>query len=256
MFYRRNRLSRVTTPWAVSLIALLLVANTWALDECRPATPNPCSADGECRPQALLWGYSQTRWRHWPGEKKQPGATPEVVDPDKGLLELEPFIHPDPVKEDLRGPAKIKKPSKSARDADTGEEATGKGAEEPRLEEELEHPPLEEEALPDFELQGYQEVMPIPTDDSPPALPESLRLVSGQQPLRAATTTALAQPVRAAHRDVAPAFRPQPVVQANASTSKRVQLVNPAAGTVVRENDLEKAVYFESTDLPPSFSGQ
>ncbi|NOY41024.1 MAG: hypothetical protein GXP26_04190 [Planctomycetes bacterium] len=259
MFYRWNHLSGVTAPWAASLIALTLVANTWALDECRQPTPSPCGADGVCRPQAHSWGYSQTRWRHWPGEEKQPGAGPETVDPDDDLMKLEPFIHPEPVEEDLRGPAKIKS-NKSKREAGTEEEAEEKmelpQLEEPfQLEEKVEQPQLEEEALPDFELQGYQEVMPIPTDDMPPALPKSLRLVSGQRPLRAAKATRSGQSARPAHVRVATSRR-RPVVRANASVSRQLQLVNPAATDLAPENRAEKAVYFETGDLPPSFSGK
>jgi len=278
MFYRWNRVSRIATAGAAAIIGITLAANTWALDACRTPTPYPCGVDGVCRPNAFSYGHYKTRWRPWPGEAKQLGATPDAADPGKGELELDPFEHPKPEDENLRGPAKTKK-EKARNKAVEGEaaaEGTIEGLVQPLLEDgPLEDGPLpdfeQQETLPDFELQGYQDVMPVPVGDAPPALPQSLKRgnilqlggqmsasieTQPQRPVRFTLATAPPeQPVRPAHLQ-ATTSRRQPVVRANVDLSKPLQLVNPAAGNVVPKSNVIRPVYYEASDLPPSFPGR
>lgn len=261
MFYRWNYLSSITM---MATAALLGVATTQAraIDGCRPATPCPCGVDGVCRPNIPSYGHYQTRWRDWPGDESQAGATPDATGPSQDETKLPPFTRPVPENEDLRGPAKTKseKAKIKAETEEAGMEAVQPPpevnqplpkAEQPPLE--VEQPLFEEDAAPNFDLQGNH-VIPIPTDDAPPALPRSLQQASTQplrysliangsarqqQPIRLATATSPVPPAQPAYRQTA-AARPQPVVQANAQMSNQLQLINPAAKSVVKERKIKR----------------
>ncbi len=233
MFYRWNHLSEITTTAVVALLGIALSAQAWAIEGSRPPTPCPCGVDGECQANTLLWGHYRTRWRAWPGEESQSSAaTPDVIDPGQDEMILDPFERPAPEKEDLRGPEKTNS-SKKKDDDEGNTEDTG---------EEVVQPPLEE-AFPDFELQGYRQVMPMSTDDMPPALPSSLNQAS-PRPLG-----------RLAHERLVVA-RAHPIAQANAHKSSRLQLVNPAARIVAMETELQEAVYYETENAARDFIGK
>ena len=271
--------SKATTAGAAVMIGFSLFSNAVAIDPCRPATPGPCKADGVCRPNEIEWGHYRTRWRTWPGEKKETGATPDAADPSQEGLTLPPLERPNPEDENLRGPAKTTT-EKTKQDAATEGEVQGLDPLQPGLDPvQPELNPVQPEAddVPEFELQGYQNLIPIPAFDAPPELPTSLRKAAIQPPASPApktssqrtqqtSTTRLVNPAKTTvaipaviaplqpAKPVLPAGlqaelnRPQPVVQANVSSSRKLNLVNPAAGTVVPQPKLNNAVFFEISD--------
>jgi hypothetical protein len=288
MFKGWNRLGQFATSGAAALIGITMLANAWALDPCRLPTPCPCKAEGVCRPNELEWGHYQTRWRSWPGESKQVGATPDSADPSQDPLLLKPFEHPMPEEEDLRGPAK------TTTDRSRGETGAAEAGEVPVQPLELPVQPLElpiqpleqpiqpldqpvqpqpgeqeEVEFPDFELQGFQDEMPIQLNDAPPTLPTSLQQAEGPFLGNPIAPGKIVQPKRVRRAQASlpqqrtrPVRLPQvteryhPVVQANVDMSKRLELVNPAARTLMPDSQLHGAVFYESFDLPPSFPGE
>ena len=80
-------------------------------------------------------------------------------------MKLDPYVLPDPIDEDLRGPAKKKKPK--AKDEEDAEEES-----QPLPGADI-LPELDSDELPDFDIQGK-----LPAgEDSPPSLPVSLKQV-------------------------------------------------------------------------------
>ena len=200
---------------------------------CQSPTPSPCAADGVCRPSPN-WGYSQTRWRSWPGDptgQRQPTPA-DGTTPGGGGQGLEPFELPLPQQEDLRGPAKNKDDKDEAADTPVGEfpgaEIPGAGIPIP-----AEDP---EQALPAFDPLGNQRQLP-PMDDAPPALPNSLRQASLS--LQAPTLMP---------RLTTPATATQPVRQANWQQTHSIQLINPASAIVTDSatSPLQQAIYYEA----------
>jgi len=227
-------MSRFTTLKRRTLVASLLsamllsLAGTGLGNPCQPPTPSPCGADGVCRPIRGTWGYSQTRWRPWPGE---PSLKPSPADADSGAQkdgsELGPIELPEPREEDLRGPAKDpKKKANDGDDADNAEAADGGEGGEVAPIEIPEIPALPgADPLPGFDPQGQQQSTPAPVfEDAPPALPPSLRDAA----LR------MQAPQRLARR--------QPSQRALA-----MPLVNPASAVFVapEEESLQQAIYIE-----------
>ncbi len=119
---------------------------------CLPPTPSPCAADGICRPNQASFGYSQTRWRPWPGDPKPEAPTP-VEDPTtEEEMKLEPFQHPAPEKEDVRGPAKTKSFTPPEEDSS----------------------PALPDAIPELDPQSSIPILPR-QEDAPPELPRRLK---------------------------------------------------------------------------------
>jgi len=142
---------------------------------CLPPTPSPCSADGICRPNQASFGYSPTRWRPWPGDPQPKQPTPaeeQETKKEEDEMELQPFEHPAPEKEDTRGPAKTKSFSPA---------------------EEAPVPAVPEEAP--FPEIGQQENIPavIRLEDAPPKLPRKLRRLASANRLGQLSTVQTAQ---------------------------------------------------------------
>ena len=78
-----------------------------------PPTPPPCSADGYCQPDGRQWGYTQQKWRRWPGSDaigKQPGAGeigPQLPGVDPPRKEAEDRTAPPPVESILPQPRRL-----------------------------------------------------------------------------------------------------------------------------------------------------
>lgn len=212
---------------AIGVLAAMLACAeslSFAVTGCQPETPCPCAADGICRPKRATWGHYKTRWRTWPGEVR--GEEPELADtPTAGDEELPPFETPLPEQEDLRGPAKDKK------DSDDGDAADGDPLDVPDV---LLPGP---EALPAIDPQGNQMHAPQ-LEDTPPALPESLR--------QAAMLLNLQPAVQA---QVSP-MASMPTVQQASWQQPTAGLINPASAVVVEPeaNSLQQAIYYEASD--------
>ncbi len=211
---------------AIGVLALLLAGSESLSygNQCQPQTPCPCEADGVCRPKRDTWGYSQTRWRSWPGDPagQQPTAAGDAAGTGDGQ-DLEPFELPLPKQEDLRGPAKADK-EKSKDDA----------VDAPIGEIPVEAPA---QALPAFDPQGSQLEYPKTPgmNDAPPALPASL------QQARLAPQSPIQNLPRVATR---------PVRQVNWQQTQSIQLINPASAIVTspKEATLQRAIYYEASD--------
>jgi hypothetical protein len=89
----------------VCSLAVACLATSWVA--AAPRTPPPCAADGVCLPSRETWGWYQTNWRPWPGEK--PFASPEEAEPDgDAVLEEEDLGDvqlPPPAREEDINPA-------------------------------------------------------------------------------------------------------------------------------------------------------
>ncbi len=103
----------------IAACVVLLCVGTANATGVRPALPCPCEADGICYPNRAEWGHYQTSWRRWPGDTPA-GADAETQAEEQLKEELDPFLRPDPVDEDLRGPAK---PDRDEDDEEADEEA-------------------------------------------------------------------------------------------------------------------------------------
>lgn len=124
------------------------------------ATPAPCTAEGGCYPNRSTWGYTQTRWRQWPGAVyNQDQQQPTPGDEDSLLPAFDP---PAPEDEDQQAPASISEE----------EEAASAAEEEPN------DGPAVEITLPPFEEGPIDAPRPAPAPirrDGPPALPFGFR---------------------------------------------------------------------------------
>ncbi len=223
----------------VLVLTLACLENLSYGNRCQPPTPSPCAADGVCRPNRDSWGYSQTRWRQWPGDPRTgrptDAATPDLED-DKGLPG---YQTPKPEQEDLRGPAKGKK-DEDAEDAGEGEDA---------------QPLPGPEVLPGFDPQGNLESLP-PVDDAPPALPESLRL-SRSIPTRSIPSTSgvrvalgLSASTGTSRAKLINPALPASLPPVNWKQPQAIGLVNPASAAVVQPEGeaLQQAIYYEASD--------
>jgi len=161
----QNLQSRFFLAWFALLFAFTSFFGPVGISEvcgaevgCLPPTPSPCAADGICRPNQELFGYSQTRWRPWPGDPKpeEPTLAGDKDPATEQEMELAPFLRPTPEEEDTRGPAKTKSFTPS-------EENSPQALPEP-----------EEDPFSDLDLQNS-----IPElytgEDAPPELPQGLR---------------------------------------------------------------------------------
>jgi len=162
----RNQKKCFSAAQFAALLSLVVFSDATGLSEakgagvgCLPPTPNPCAADGICRPNQESFGYSQTRWRPWPGDPKPEPPTP-VEDPaTEEEMKLEPFELPTPEEEDIRGPTKTK--SFTPPEEDPSE--------------------VSPDPFPELDPQGSIPALPR-QDDAPPELPRRLRkFVSASQ---------------------------------------------------------------------------
>jgi len=247
---------------AVAVLALLLTSSeslSYGMGGL-PPLPCPCDAEGVCRPNRLTWGYSQTRWRSWPGE--QPALAEQDATGESVPLALPPYETPRPDQEDLRGPVKGK-----AAKADEEAASQFPADEEPA-------PLLPGLEAPAFDPQGNHLELPgmleLPGgDDAPPVLPTSLRQVAQSlnmpQPnrvypktlLEASSGQASSQNQKvlghAVSQQQPPTARPialQPIRQARWQQPSSIQLVNPASAIVLKHeaDALQQAIYYEASD--------
>ena len=98
MISRRLRvLATLMAPW-------LAAASLLAAPIGKP-TPGSCTADGLCTPRRATWGFSNTRWRTWPGTSIDDGraADPGAI----GQEQIGETDKPDPRREDKLAPPKV-----------------------------------------------------------------------------------------------------------------------------------------------------
>jgi len=234
--------------WAAGALALMLISleSLSYGNRCQPQTPSPCGADGVCRPIRSTWGYSQTRWRAWPGEPmgQQPAeAGSDIAGPDE--LTLPDKELPSAEQEDLRGPAKAPKVKESEESAAPEGETQDAFDINPGEVPAIPTP----EPLPAFSPQSSNELPGFPSlEDTPPALPESLREVAHAQHvprLSAFQEIPTAEPV------AIPQIRQtQPIRQVDWQQAPTIRLINPASAIVVQPETetLQQAIYFEASD--------
>lgn len=227
---------------ALTLILAGFESSSYAVGDClggcAPQVPCPCAADGVCRPKRATWGYSQTRWRTWPGEQlgQQPtladGATPDQVEGEA----LVPFETPPAEQEDLRGPAKAKVDRSD--DEEATDEAIDGAVDDPAV---LLPGP---EALPAFDPQGnnQDDQFELPQmEDAPPALPASLRQAARSLDMLQQTTNQ--QPTTTQN------IAASPVQQASWTGQPSIALINPASAIVPPQGEtLQQAIYYEASD--------
>ena len=167
---------------------LLLSTSAWGITGGQAPTPCPCAADGSCSPNRASWGYSETRWRPWPGDPTTQ-TQDESEAPLGDAVELPTLDLPDPGKEDLRGPEKKKKEKAAKKEDETPMSLPGADI-FPEIDEDETpmslpgadiFPEIDNEGFPAFEPQGNQPLGPY-QDDAPPALPGSLQQAARQQP--------------------------------------------------------------------------
>jgi hypothetical protein len=131
------------------------------LSGCDPPTPPPCSADGQCHPNVVGYGYYETRWRRHPYEALARAPQPAVPEGDSLL---KPFDTPEPELEDKQAPSPIKEAP-----------AVDLPAEEGVGVRDLDLPPLPQPAAPQRALPpAAPPALPLPRaprEDGPPALP-------------------------------------------------------------------------------------
>lgn len=147
------------------LLALAAASTSFAVVREAP-TPEPCAADGICRPKRPTWGHYRTQWRTWPGEVVEAEPTPA----EEAEEQLEPIPEvelPPPREEDLRGPER----SRTAAGAAGAPEG---GVQEPPIEREQEIPqPMQDfDPTPDAEFQGAPP-RPLPEEPADEEEPES-----------------------------------------------------------------------------------
>jgi len=220
---------------ATLVLSILRVDCSWGIVGCQQPTPNPCAADGVCRPNSPEWGYSKTRWRPWPGDapiKTQADDTPSGDDD----LELKPFVLPHASEEDLRVPKKNK--------LDKADDNQKEESPEPLPGADLLPgadvlPDLGKEEPFNFEPQGNQRAVPS-TDDAPPALPSSLQqAVEGRRSIPQVLSADYVDRLEAA------------TINSRGAANHRstgIQLVNPAAALSQGEDrSLRQAIYHETT---------
>jgi hypothetical protein len=112
--------------FARSLIALgvaagPLLAEAAPVAPSTPPTPAPCTADGHCTPNREVWGYTQPKWRRWPGVGDQdqvPGGeagAPRLPASDPPSKELEDQTAPPPVEAIEPRPREMDEPEDDTR---------------------------------------------------------------------------------------------------------------------------------------------
>lgn len=108
-----------------------------------PPTPLPCAAEGVCLPNRATWGWNQTRWRPWPGDKAGLQPTQSAISAEDTQGEVfPPFERPPAEAEGLRGSPSKKKESTESESTAPAEEALPE--------------------LPDSELQGSRNPSRLP----------------------------------------------------------------------------------------------
>ncbi len=65
--------------------------------------PGPCTVDGICIPNTMTFGYSQPRWRRWPGSAQSDAAGRRIIPPELAPIEV---VRPE--EEDVRRPAPVR----------------------------------------------------------------------------------------------------------------------------------------------------
>jgi len=155
----RNQRSCLSAAQLAALLSLVVFSVATGFSDakgagvgCLPPTPSPCAADGVCRPNQASFGYSQTRWRPWPGDPKPELPTPAEDQVAEEEMKLEPFQRPAPEEEDIRGPTKTKSFTPP-------EEDSSQALPDP---------------LPEADPQSSIPALPL-QDDAPPELPQRLR---------------------------------------------------------------------------------
>jgi|GEM_PF-4800240 len=150
-----------------------------------PPTPPPCEAEGVCRPNRTTWGWSQTRWRPWPGDKAglRPSATPSPTS-EQAEEPFQPFERPTPEAEDLR-----RKPAKKA-------EVTEPEAPEPGAPEQEPKP-----KLPPADSEGRAAPLPLPVVDTVVLQLPAARGVVLPRPAESAQVTETSYPAHGLERD-------------------------------------------------------
>ncbi|MEO2046560.1 MAG: hypothetical protein ABGX16_08290 [Pirellulales bacterium] len=123
-----------------------------------PPTPLPCAAEGVCLPNRATWGWNQTRWRPWPGDKAGLQPTQSATPAEDAQDEVfPPFEHPPAEDEDLRGSPSKKKESTESESTAPAEEALPE--------------------LPASELQGFRNPRRLPAPQQSQGMNEvTLRL--------------------------------------------------------------------------------
>ncbi len=262
MIIRRIQITRlVLLSVSALLFGVLMMSDTRGLQH-DPPTPNPCAADGVCRPSGP-WGSNKTRWRPWPGDTlgQQPTSADEAQEREQ--LRLNPYELPTPEDESLRGPKKSKR--KKSRSSDEAGEETP----EPQPVEPLPG----EDPFEGFDLQGdvgssRQKTSPLAQpsrEDIPPSLPSSLQGISrsshrpstnfsaqtAEQPLVFAGDMPGVIPAQKKPDTQAGETEPVPseIVRTSATGTQGLRLVNPAASSVERlEREEFRQAYFEASD--------
>lgn len=105
----------------VCVVALLILASLGTAKAGPPLdrpSPPPYCADGVCRPNALTFGWYQTRWRRWPTESLEPTPA-DAKPPGERVPELPSIDIPRKEDEDRAAPP----PTKAAERARDEEEA-------------------------------------------------------------------------------------------------------------------------------------
>lgn len=130
------------------------------------ATPPPCTAEGGCYPKRNTFGFTETKWRRWPGANYG-GTGPEVAGPAGDLPAIEA---PTPMDEDKRSPPPIEDVA-----SPEDEEADEAGFEPPTprppaFDSDLPGVEIDLPPLPEINQPGFRPP-PAPRDGGPPALP-------------------------------------------------------------------------------------
>lgn len=197
------------------------------------ASPPPCTAEGGCHP-AGPFGFSQPRWRRWPGTEETGGAPKEAGDEDSLLPAYE---EPAPEDEDKQAPPPLE---------DTAEEDPDDGPAPPAMNRpgrEISLPPLPKPALPTPRPGGA-----APEGDAPPSLPFGYNqpTTGGDSygpPASPFRTTPTALPKPTADRDAPPPL-PMGFTQTGADTMLRrlpTTAGRPAAGAVYLDHSVQPA---------------
>ena len=92
---------RVAWGTPVLLIAALVAPR--CATAVTPPSPPACTADGYCRPRPD-WGYTEPKWRPWPGSQKKAS---DDADSKYYTRDLEPLKAPRPTEEDLLAPPNV-----------------------------------------------------------------------------------------------------------------------------------------------------
>ena len=120
MYTTRVKLESLAVAcFAFGLVGTLLTIDARGIG-CPPANLEACSVEGGCSPQGP-WGYTQTKWRPWPGDEI---TRPEdvVAEEEEKRGTLEGYEPPSPEDEGLRGSKKpdTRRKKKSTEEATEG----------------------------------------------------------------------------------------------------------------------------------------